>query len=90
MAAAGAEFGGEVDARDAAADEMSVGALGGGERREFFCAVDDGGKALLRIGDDSEGVGELELFLGEGHGARQMDCREAGPEQSRRVAALLE
>jgi hypothetical protein len=77
VADAVAELADEMNLRDAAADARGVGALGSGERREFFRAVDDGGEALLRVGDDGEGVGEVLLFFGESHEWRQMDCRVA-------------
>ena len=54
--------------RAAAADAMGVGALGFGEGRKFFRAIDDGAEAFLRIVDDREVGGELGEFFGEVHG----------------------
>ena len=83
MAAAFAEFTDKVDERDAAADPVGIGALGGGERRKFARAVDDRGEPLLRVGDDGEGVGELKLFLGESHGAKRGAMALAGKREAR-------
>ncbi len=68
IAAAVAELADEVDEGDAAADAVRIGALGLGEGREFFRAVDDGAEAFLRVVDDGEVVDELGEFFGEGHG----------------------
>ena len=67
-AAAVADLADEVNEGDAAADAMGVGALGFGEGRKFFRAIDDGAEAFLRIVDDREVGGELGEFFGEGHG----------------------
>lgn len=100
IAVAIAELADEVDEGDAAADAIRVGALGVGEGREFFRAVDDGAEAFLRVVDDGEVVGELSEFFSEGHG-REVSARRAGVQgcdaracggeerRDRPVAALL-
>ncbi len=70
VAAVVADLADEVDEGDAAADAVRIGALGLGEGREFFRAVDDGAEAFLGVVDDREVVDEVGEFFGEGHAGR--------------------
>jgi hypothetical protein len=95
MTAAVAQVAGEPDDGDAAAYAVGVGALVFRQRGLAFRAVEEGGEAFLRIGDDFEVGDEQREFFVQRHGgsvgrpARAFKCglcQDRNPKTGNRIA----